>query len=84
MNFSGMGSVAIGSAPGAALFFLTYERAKKLTKQDSWYTNFYFIFHISIDCATHALSASLGEIVACLIRVPTEMVKQRSQVFKFL
>lgn len=27
-----------------------------------------------------ALCASIGEIVACLVRVPTELVKQRAQV----
>ncbi|KAK7916744.1 hypothetical protein WMY93_012505 [Mugilogobius chulae] len=28
---------------------------------------------------THMLAASLGEVVACLIRVPAEVVKQRTQ-----
>ncbi|XP_042655828.1 S-adenosylmethionine mitochondrial carrier protein isoform X4 [Tyto alba] len=30
--------------------------------------------------ATHMVAASLGEVVACLIRVPSEVVKQRAQV----
>ncbi|XP_009995209.1 PREDICTED: S-adenosylmethionine mitochondrial carrier protein [Chaetura pelagica] len=30
--------------------------------------------------ATHMVAASLGEVVACLIRVPSEVIKQRAQV----
>lgn len=32
--YSGMGSVALGSAPGSALFFLTYSSMKQLYKND--------------------------------------------------
>lgn len=60
----------MGSAPGAALFFVTYEGVKK-----------------SFDShggggggpAAHMLAASLGEVAACAVRVPTEVVKQRAQ-----
>ncbi|CAI4229032.1 unnamed protein product [Auanema sp. JU1783] len=66
--YSGMGSVAIGSAPGAALFFLSYEYCKRL-----------FVHN---NVASHAAAASVGEVVACLIRVPTELIKQRAQATK--
>ncbi|KAH9822256.1 mitochondrial carrier domain-containing protein [Melampsora americana] len=46
--YRGLGSVAVGSAPGAALFFTTYEQCK-------------------------------NRLAACLVRVPTEVVKQRQQ-----
>uniref|UniRef100_A0A1I7XQL7 S-adenosylmethionine mitochondrial carrier protein n=1 Tax=Heterorhabditis bacteriophora TaxID=37862 RepID=A0A1I7XQL7_HETBA len=37
---------------------------------------------LSLGSLVHALSASIAEIVACAIRVPTELVKQRSQASK--
>ncbi|TKR75675.1 hypothetical protein L596_016930 [Steinernema carpocapsae] len=63
--YRGMSSVAIGSAPGAALFFTSYSSVKKLVGNESPLTN--------------ALGASIAETVACLVRVPTELIKQRAQ-----
>src|SRR5271168_4168673 len=78
--YRGVGSAIIGSAPGAALFFCTYEytkdflsarrKAKEVTEgQTSEWT-------APIE---HMLAASLGEVAACAVRVPTEVVKQRAQ-----
>ncbi|GAA5897894.1 uncharacterized protein JCM6883_000854 [Sporobolomyces salmoneus] len=73
--YRGLGSAVVGSAPGAAAFFTTYEVLKgtvlprlfpALSTQE-WAP------------VLHMLSASGGEIAACMIRVPTEVVKQRSQ-----
>jgi len=72
--YRGVGSAIIGSAPGAALFFVTYEHCKSLlharqfSNTSSW--------SASIE---HMAAASLGEIAACAVRVPTEVVKQRAQ-----
>uniref|UniRef100_A0A671MEY9 Mitochondrial S-adenosylmethionine carrier protein n=1 Tax=Sinocyclocheilus anshuiensis TaxID=1608454 RepID=A0A671MEY9_9TELE len=68
--YAGVPSAAIGSFPNAATFFVTYESTKSL-----------FTGYSATNLApiTHMLAASLGEIVACLIRVPTEVVKQRTQ-----
>ena len=67
--YKGLGAVTLGSAPGAALFFSTYEMLKhQLSKSTSIPLPF-----------QHMLAASTGEVVACLIRVPTEVVKQRMQ-----
>ncbi|CCG84515.1 protein of unknown function [Taphrina deformans PYCC 5710] len=67
--YKGMGSIAAGSAPGAALFFLSYEFSKKyIPLQDP----------ILLAVA----SGSLAETLACLVRVPTEVIKQRTQVSK--
>ena len=78
--YRGVGSAIIGSAPGAALFFCTYEytkdflsarrKAQEVTdgRSSEWAT--------PID---HMLAASLGEVAACAVRVPTEVVKQRAQ-----
>mmetsp|Transcript_22563 Transcript_22563/g.36278 ORF Transcript_22563/g.36278 Transcript_22563/m.36278 type:complete len:270 (-) Transcript_22563:132-941(-) len=66
--YSGLSAAALGSAPGASLFFSTYETmkapAKRLTKSD---------------VLSQQLAAGVGECVACLVRVPTEVVKQNMQ-----
>lgn len=66
--YNGLGAAAAGSAPSAALFFSTYEYMKPRL---SPYT--------SDDATTHMLAASLGEVAACLVRVPTEVVKAKLQ-----
>ncbi|GFS06905.1 S-adenosylmethionine mitochondrial carrier protein [Elysia marginata] len=71
--YSGLFSAALGSAPSAAMFFLAYETCKKnlgslyRTRDKGW------------EAATHMTSASVGEVAACLVRVPVEVVKQRTQ-----
>ncbi|KAG6856355.1 hypothetical protein H0H87_005342 [Tephrocybe sp. NHM501043] len=70
--YKGVGSVVVGSAPGAAVFFSTYETMKKHSP-------------LSQDMAplNHMLSASVGEVAACLIRVPTEVIKTRTQTMTY-
>ncbi|KAJ8409276.1 hypothetical protein AAFF_G00234740 [Aldrovandia affinis] len=68
--YAGVPSAAVGSFPSAAAFFVTYESAKSLLGVSS---------SPYMAPVTHMVAASLGEIVACLIRVPTEVVKQRTQ-----
>lgn len=67
--YNGIGSAVVGSAPGAALFFVTYEGVKKSFshKGDEG------------GPVAHMLAASAGEVAACAVRVPTEVVKQRAQ-----
>ncbi|KAG8852665.1 S-adenosylmethionine transporter [Serendipita sp. 411] len=67
--YKGVGSVALGSAPGAAAFFTTYDTLKKTIK-----------FAPGWEPLTHLVSASCGEVVACIIRVPTEVVKSRIRI----
>nr|XP_021147442.1 S-adenosylmethionine mitochondrial carrier protein isoform X6 [Columba livia] len=69
--YAGVPSTAIGSFPNAAAFFITYENVKSMLPHSS--TPY-------LTPATHMVAASLGEVVACLIRVPSEVVKQRAQV----
>lgn len=69
--YKGLQSAALGSAPGAAAFFSTYETMKQALRsanngQEHW-------LH-------HSIASSTGEVVACLIRVPTSIVTQRLQV----
>ncbi|XP_078399800.1 mitochondrial S-adenosylmethionine carrier protein isoform X1 [Cetorhinus maximus] len=73
--YAGVPSTALGSFPNAALFFVTYEYTKSVL--DSC---------VSTKKAplVHMIAASLGEMVACLIRVPSEVVKQRAQAYPSL
>lgn len=73
--YRGIGSAVIGSAPGAALFFCTYEGTKDFIAKSRRDTKSSAVS----EAATHMLAASLGEIAACAVRVPTEVVKQRAQ-----
>ncbi|OXG47922.1 solute carrier family 25 (mitochondrial S-adenosylmethionine transporter), member 26 [Cryptococcus neoformans] len=69
--YRGVGSVGLGSAPGASAFFVTYEALKKrLPKYQVFADN---------SSLTHMAAASGAEYVSCLIRVPTEVVKSRTQ-----
>lgn len=68
--YSGVLSVALGSAPTAALFFLTYESSKNLAAS------------LGVDKSSpyvHMTGASLGEVTCCMVRVPVEVIKQRAQ-----
>ncbi|KAM6247759.1 mitochondrial S-adenosylmethionine carrier protein isoform 4-T4 [Spheniscus humboldti] len=69
--YAGVPSTAIGSFPNAAAFFITYENVKSMLHHGS--TSY-------LTPATHMVAACLGEVVACLVRVPSEVVKQRAQV----
>ncbi|KAA8565864.1 hypothetical protein MFRU_006g03870 [Monilinia fructicola] len=79
--YRGVGSAIIGSAPGAALFFCTYEATKTAfaRRRDVLGT------HVSGKgkAVEHMVAASLGEVAACAVRVPTEVVKQRAQAGQY-
>ncbi|CEG69395.1 hypothetical protein RMATCC62417_05480 [Rhizopus microsporus] len=70
--YSGLLSAVIGSAPNASLFFVTYEATKR-------------VLSTTLDHAplTHMIAASCGETIACTVRVPTEVIKQRMQTKQF-
>ncbi|KAK6201637.1 mitochondrial carrier protein PET8 [Scheffersomyces amazonensis] len=65
--YKGLGSCVVASAPSASLFFITYDSMKIYTKP-----------YVS-STQSHMISASCGEIAACLVRVPAEVIKQRTQ-----
>ncbi len=85
--YAGMGSAIIGSAPGAALFFSTYEYTKSfLSTQRHANATILGFRHGESDWALpfeHMAAASLGEVAACAVRVPTEVVKQRAQARQY-
>ncbi|KAF4121638.1 solute carrier family 25 (mitochondrial S-adenosylmethionine transporter), member 26 [Geosmithia morbida] len=68
--YRGIGSAVVGSAPGAAFFFCTYEGTKSILKSR---------FGREDTATTHMMAGSAGEVAACSVRVPTEVVKQRAQ-----
>lgn len=68
--YSGVGAAAVGSVPTASLFFITYDgvrRAASARLQSHWMP------------VAQAAAAAAGETVACVVRVPVEVVKQRRQ-----
>ncbi|KAM3079669.1 S-adenosylmethionine transporter [Clarireedia jacksonii] len=76
--YRGVGSAIIGSAPGAALFFCTYEYTKTALARRQELLSGGGV-HAGNKALEHMLAASLGEVAACAVRVPTEVVKQRAQ-----
>ncbi|TPX48043.1 hypothetical protein SeLEV6574_g02275 [Synchytrium endobioticum] len=75
--YSGLSSAVIGSAPSAGAFFLSYEALKShLSRRDA-------IVAIGNPHVVHMLAASGGEIAACTVRVPTEVIKQRMQTGQY-
>ncbi|KAG0313982.1 hypothetical protein BGZ99_008444 [Dissophora globulifera] len=73
--YSGLTSAVIGSAPGASMFFVTYEGLKTTLSAALPDPQ-----HAPV---VHMMSASGGEIAACFVRVPTEVIKQRMQTKQF-
>lgn len=69
--YRGVFSAFLGSGPGAGAFFSTYELMKVVIKKAAGGSEHW----------THAsLAASCGEVGACLVRVPTQVVVQNMQV----
>jgi solute carrier family 25 S-adenosylmethionine transporter 26 len=69
--WNGVEAAAFGSAPGAAMFFTVYESMKPLVKAQ--------LGEDANPAYSHMGAASCGEVAACLIRVPTEVVKLQMQ-----
>ncbi|XP_054921789.1 mitochondrial S-adenosylmethionine carrier protein-like isoform X3 [Dermacentor andersoni] len=76
--YSGVASAALGSAPTSALFFCTYEGVKQFVGP---------VMPSLMTPLVHSIAAACGEVVricfaveaACTLRVPVEVVKQRTQ-----
>ena len=77
--YAGIASAAVGSAPSAALFFATYEHTKRLLTpyiEHSSHSNRY-------EPLVHCTAAAIAETIACLVRVPTDNIKQKRQAGLF-
>lgn len=68
--YSGIASAALGSAPTSALFFCTYEGVKQFVGP---------VMPSLMAPLVHSIAAACGEVAACSLRVPVEVVKQRTQ-----
>ncbi|KAH0956352.1 hypothetical protein HN011_009159 [Eciton burchellii] len=68
--YKGIVPVIFGSAPSAAIFFITYDGIKQYSQP--------YISH-QYHSIIHVIAASSSEATACLIRVPVEVIKQRKQ-----
>ena len=85
--YRGIGSALVGSAPGAAFFFCTYETTKSALAARRAHPALPGLDPSATAAAgaggaqyvDHMLAASLGEVAACAVRVPTEVIKQRAQ-----
>lgn len=87
--YRGIGSAVVGSAPGAAFFFCTYEGVKSLLAARRQEASLLAgdALGLGQEAAQsgwaapleHMAAASLGEVAACAVRVPTEVIKQRAQ-----
>jgi len=72
--YRGILSATMGSAPGAAVFFSTYESMKGVFTDMNGGKEEPFV---------HACASSCGEVGACLVRVPTAVVTQNMQVGRY-
>ncbi|KAG9248688.1 s-adenosylmethionine mitochondrial carrier protein-like protein [Calycina marina] len=84
--YRGVGSAIVGSAPGAALFFCTYESTKSFLykrRKAQEVSGGQGELGEWTSPVEHMAAASLGEVAACAVRVPTEVVKQRAQAGLF-
>ncbi|KAH6851047.1 mitochondrial carrier domain-containing protein [Chaetomium sp. MPI-CAGE-AT-0009] len=81
--YRGVGSAVVGSAPGAAFFFCTYEASKSFLASSPTFSPSSSSHGQGggggQQALIHMAAASAGEIAACAVRVPTEVVKQRAQ-----
>ncbi|KAJ5159982.1 S-adenosylmethionine mitochondrial carrier protein [Penicillium canariense] len=78
--YAGLPSVLFGSAPSAASFFIVYDGVKRSLLPPPSSSETPSRAHVFF---THSLASSLGEISACAVRVPTEVIKQRAQAGLF-
>ena len=62
--YQGIGPAALASAPSAAIFFATYDMAKRYFPDSPW---------------GHGQAAACGETMSCLFKIPFEVAKQRLQ-----
>mmetsp|Transcript_10695 Transcript_10695/g.23678 ORF Transcript_10695/g.23678 Transcript_10695/m.23678 type:complete len:294 (-) Transcript_10695:349-1230(-) len=73
--YRGVMAAAAGSSPGAALFFGTYETMKPVISK----VQHGYLGESASPALTHMIAASIGEAAACLVRVPTEVIKSKMQ-----
>ena len=79
--YTGLGPMAFASFPGAASFFVTYDYIKNSKLLVDHNNNSNSLSFTSV--RNQVIAATGGELVACLIRVPSENVKQNLQALNY-
>lgn len=74
--YNGLPSTLLGSAPTAALFFTVYDTTKTSLVNGHLFQASSVKMNATV---AQLIAANLGEVMACLIRVPVDVVKQRAQ-----
>ncbi|AET37536.1 Pet8p Ecym_1298 [Eremothecium cymbalariae DBVPG len=77
--YRGLGSAVVASAPSASLFFITYDSMKYYLRP---LLGIYIMDEQIADTMSHMVSSSIGEVSACMVRVPAEVIKQRTQTHR--
>lgn len=79
--YKGLSAVAVGSVPGGAAFFFTYDGVKRwlLSGTDMTMQHNAMTQMNGTVFAYQSMASMCGETTACCIRVPVEMVKQQMQ-----
>lgn len=80
--YKGMSSAALGAVPGAALFFVGYDYSRNFLSNSNSMGLFQNANSTGLNLQGEILASCIGEIAACLVRCPTENVKQNAQVSK--
>lgn len=73
--YRGIAPALLGSIPSAALFFSSYETVKRMSR--------YFNAEKEFAPGTLFMASAFGEIMACTIRAPVEVLKQRMQINRY-
>ena len=86
--YAGLPSALLGSMPSAASFFVVYDGVKRslLPAPNTTASNPPAQTTTTASAsasAIHMLASTLGEIAACAIRIPTDVIKQRAQAGLF-
>ena len=77
--YKGLGATVIGSAPGDGIFFTVYESMKPAVLS---FNQRFLGMDVESQAGkswSHMGAACCGEVAACLVRVPTEVVKSNMQ-----
>ena len=78
--YKGFSSAFLGAAPGAALFFIGYDSSRNYFRQLNLQNGTGINAAGDLTLSQEIITSCIGEITACIIRCPTENVKQNAQI----
>ncbi|KAL1898123.1 hypothetical protein Sste5346_003525 [Sporothrix stenoceras] len=81
--YQGIGTVILATLPASAVFFTTYEWAKKIVGRTlPAVTNGISPESQPPAALVHALSSGMAELASCLVLTPAEVIKQNAQMIQ--